>query len=105
MTTVNTLGLVIGFLVAFLIVLIGVVIVTICLASVVIKKKRAIRSLQLEVLTRSVCGSVVEGEALIIPHHLTLMPMTNDSHHVNMQSARKITSPVAVFLDNYIALE
>ena len=51
--TENTLGLVIGLLVTFLIILMGVVIVTICLASVVIKKRKAtIRSLQLEVLTR-----------------------------------------------------
>ena len=51
--TENTLGLVIGLLVTFLIILMAVVIVTICLASVVIKKRKAtIRSLQLEVLTR-----------------------------------------------------
>ena len=49
----NTLGLVIGLLVTFLIVLMGVVIVTICLAAVVVRKRKAtIRSLQLEVLTR-----------------------------------------------------
>ena len=51
----NTLGLVIGLLVTFLIVLMGVVIVTICLAAVVVRKRKAtIRSLQLEVLTRCV---------------------------------------------------
>ena len=53
--TETSLGLVIGLLIAFLMILIGAVIVTICLASVVVRKRKAtIRSLQLEVLTRSV---------------------------------------------------
>ena len=44
----------IGLLIAFLVILIGAVIVTICLATVVVRKRKAtIRSLQLEVLTRS----------------------------------------------------
>ena len=46
--TGNTLRLVIGLFVTFLMVLMGVVIVTICLAAVVVRKRRAtIRSLQL----------------------------------------------------------
>ena len=46
--TGNTLRLVIGLFVTFLMVLMGVVIVTICLATVVVRKRRAtIRSLQL----------------------------------------------------------
>ena len=49
----NTLGLVIGLLVTFLIVLMGIVIVTICLAAVIVRKRKATtRSPQLEVLTR-----------------------------------------------------
>ena len=52
--TETSLGLVIGLLVAFLVILIGTVIVTICLATVVVRKwKATIRNLQLEVLTRS----------------------------------------------------
>ena len=52
--TETSLGLVIGLLVAFLVILIGTVIVTICLATVVVRKRKAtIRNLQLEVLTRS----------------------------------------------------
>ena len=53
--TETPLGLVIGLLAAFLIILIAVIIVTICLATVLVRKRKAtIRSLQLEVLTRSV---------------------------------------------------
>ena len=52
--TETSLGLVIGLLVAFLVILIGTAIVTICLATVVVRKRKAtIRNLQLEVLTRS----------------------------------------------------
>ncbi len=54
--TETSLGLVIGLLVAFLIILIAAASVTICLATVVIRKRKdkaTIRSLQLEVLTRS----------------------------------------------------
>ena len=53
----TSLGLVIGLLIVFLMILIGVVIVTVCLAAGVVisrKRKATIRSLQLEVLTRSV---------------------------------------------------
>ena len=47
--TETPLGLVIGLLAAFLIILIAVIIVTICLATVVVRKRKAtIRSLQLE---------------------------------------------------------
>jgi NADH:ubiquinone oxidoreductase subunit K len=52
-----SLGLVIGLLVAFLIILIAAASVTICLATIVIRKRKdkaTIRSLQLEVLTRSI---------------------------------------------------
>ena len=60
-TVGNTLGLAIGLLVTFLIVLMGVVIVTICLATIVVRKRKAtIRSLQLEVLTRWVGGLSLE---------------------------------------------
>ena len=51
----TSLGLVIGLLIAFLMILTGAVVVTICLAIVIVRKRKAtIRSLQLEVLTRSV---------------------------------------------------
>ena len=51
--TETSLGLVIGLLIAFLMILIGAVIVTICLASVVVRKRKAtIRSLQLEGLNK-----------------------------------------------------
>ena len=49
----TTTGIVIGILVAFLLLLVGVIAVTIGLAAVIIKKRKTtIRSLQLEVLTR-----------------------------------------------------
>ena len=49
----SQLGLVTGLLVASLMILVGIVIVTVCLATVFVKKRKAItRSLQLEVLTR-----------------------------------------------------
>ena len=51
--TDDTLGLVIGLLVMFLVALMGVVIVIICLARVIVRKRKATtRSLQLEALTR-----------------------------------------------------
>ena len=52
--TETSLGLVIGLLAAFLIILIAAIFMTICLATVFARKRKAtIRSLQLEVLTRS----------------------------------------------------
>ena len=48
-----TVGLVAGLVLAFVIMLIGVIIVTICLATLFVKKRKlSIRNLQLEALTR-----------------------------------------------------
>ena len=67
------LGIMIGVLVPFVIILVCIIIVTICLAGILLvtrRKKATIRNLQLDVLTRSVCGSVVDamsaGEELCI---------------------------------------
>jgi hypothetical protein len=68
------LWIVIGVLVPFVVILVAIVIVTICLASLLVvtrRKKASVRSFQMDVLTRSVCGGVMcVGEAVMNPHRL-----------------------------------
>ena len=80
------LGIVIGVLVPCVVILVCIVIVAICLASLlfVTKRKKTVRNLQMAVLTRSVCGSLVGVTSVCGggTHEAPPFTMSNDSSRV-----------------------